>query len=171
MSAADVPPAPPATEVVIVSRRDGSEVVAAQDLPLVLVKATRREEALVRRAVFITTSVTVTRPLGEGAAPDRYRWTYRAFLQRQVCLTSMTGLFACTEPQAQALAETSQGEAPLETDPQSFPAASGAQAKLVETLKARAEALFTADRRANIDPIFKASGVVVQAAGAPARKR
>jgi hypothetical protein len=152
------------------SRRDGSEVVASQDLPLVLVKATQREEALVRRAVFITTSVMVTRPTGDGAAADRYRWTYRTFLQRQVCFTSMTGLFSCTEPQAQALSEMAEGDAPLGDDPQSFPAADEARGKLVEALKARAGALFAADRRANIDPVWKSSGVAVQPA-APPQKR
>ena len=171
MSAADVPAAPPVAEVVIVSRRDGSEVVASQDVPLVLVKATRREEALVRRALFITTSITVTRPAGDGAAADRYRWTYRAFLQRQVCFTSMTGLFSCTEPVAQALPEAAEGDAPLDPDPARFPLADEARSKLVEGLKARATSLLAADRRANVDPIFSASGVAVQARGAaPARK-
>ena len=171
MSAADVPPAPPAAEVVIVSRRDGSEVVASHDLPLVLVKATRREEALVRRAVFITTSVTVTRPAAEGAAPDRYRWTYKAFLQRQVCFTSMTGLFSCTEPVVQALPEAAEGDAPLEADPARFPLADVARGRLVEGLKARATALLAADRRVNVDPIFSASGVAVQTPAAPVRRR
>jgi hypothetical protein len=160
MIAADVPPA---AEVVVVSRRDDSEVVAAQDLPLVLVKGTRREDALVRRAVFVSASLTVTRAAAEGAAPDRYRWTYRSFLQRQVCFTSMTGLFACTEPQVEKLPEVAEGDAALMPDPASFPLADAARATLVSGLKARATAVFAADRRAAIDPIFKASGVTVQA--------
>src|SRR5688572_14415814 len=109
MMAADAPP-PPAAEVMVVSRRDGSELVATHDLPLVLVKGARREEALVRRAVFITSAVTVTRPAAGG--PESYRWSYAGFLQRQVCFTSITGLFSCTEAQVEPLPEKAQGEAP-----------------------------------------------------------
>jgi hypothetical protein len=167
----ETPPPPPAAEVVVVSRRDNSEVVASQDLPLVLAKGARREEALVRRAVFVTASLTVTRAATDGAAPDRYRWTYRSFLQRQVCFTSMTGLFSCTEPEVEKLPDVAEGDAPISPDPQSFPLADAARATLVSGLKARAPAVFAADRRATIDPVFKASGVTAQAPGAAARRK
>lgn len=171
MIAADTPPPAPAADVVVVSRRDSSEMVATQDLPLVLVKGPRREEALVRRAVFVTASLRVTRPAADGAAPDRYRWAYRGFLQRQVCFTSMTGLFSCTEPQVEGLPDVAEGDAPISPDPESFPLADAARGTLTAGLRARAQAVFAADRRAVIDPIFKASGVTAQAPGAtPPRK-
>lgn len=170
MIVAEAPPSPPpsAPAEVVVSRSEASEVVAVQDLPLTLVKGPRREEALARRALFITATVTVVRP---ETGPDRYRWAYQGFLQSQVCFSSMTGLFSCTEPQSRKLPEAREGDAPLPADANSYPLAEEARAKLVADLKARSGALFAADRRANLDPLFKASGVVVaQAPPAPARK-
>lgn len=167
---ADPPPPAPSAEV-IVSRRESSEVIASQDLPLVLVKGTRREEAVVRRAVFVTASLTVTRPAADGATPDRYRWAFRSFLQRQVCFTSMTGLFSCTEPQVEGLPDGAEGDAPISPDPATYPLADAARGTLVAGLRARAPAIFAADRRATTDPIFKASGVSARARGAPAPRK
>lgn len=147
---------PPAAEIVL-SRRDASEIVASHDLPLVLVKGPRREEALARGAVFITSAVTVVRP-AEG--PDLYRWTYQGFVQRQVCVTSITGLFTCSEPQVQKLPDTEAGEALLPPEAESYPLAEAAHARLTAGLKARATAILAADRKASLDPLLKASGVV-----------
>jgi hypothetical protein len=163
------PPAAP--EVLVVSRDDRSEIVAILDTPLVLVKAGRREAMLLRRAVFITSSVTVVRPRSAtGSEADRYRWAYQGFLQRQFCVTSITGLFSCTVPQVESLPDAQKGEAALAapTSGEAFPAAAAAQGRITESLRARATALFDADRRANVDPVFKAAGVAV-ATAAPRR--
>jgi hypothetical protein len=166
--AADTPPpavAAPAPEPLVVSRRDGTEVVASRDVALVLTKRARREDALLRQAVFITASLTVVRqPASAAAAGDRYRWSYKAFLQRQVCATSMTGLFACTEPEVEKLPEGAEGEAPVETA-EAYPLAEAARVDLTSTLKARAVMLFETDRRTHIGPLFRAAGVT--AASAP----
>jgi hypothetical protein len=174
---AAAPPPPAAADVLVVSRRDASEVVSVQDLPLVLTKGPQREQALVRRAIFVTAAVAVVRPQGaEGPAADRYRWTYQPFLQRQVCFTSMTGLFACSAAEVDPLADAERGEAPVDpANPESTPLAEAARARLSAALKLRAEALFDADRRANIDPRFRASGVTALKPGAtptpPAARR
>lgn len=158
---ADVPPpvvqpAAPAN-VVVLSRDDGSEIVTSLDLPIVLVKAGRSEDVMVRRALFITASITVVRPAAAlDATSDSYRWRYEAFLQRQVCFTSMTGLFSCTLAHAEALPDKATGEAPLPAT--GFPEAEAARRKLTDGLRVRAGALFDADRRANVDPVFKAAG-------------
>lgn len=154
IQAAEAPP--PAAEIVL-SRREASEIVAAHDLPLALTKGPRREDALARGAVFVTSAVTVVRP-PQGA--DRYRWTYQAFVQRQVCVTSLTGLFTCSEPQVQKLPDAETGEAPLPADPDSYPAAEAAHARLIDGLKTRATAILAADRKASLDPLLKASGAV-----------
>jgi hypothetical protein len=159
MTPADAAP-PPAVEMVV-SRKEESAVVAALDLPLMLTKGKRREDALVRRAVFVNAQLTVVRP---AAGADRYRWSAKAFLQRQVCVTSIAGLFACTTPEIETLAESVQGEAPVDK-PDAYPLADAARGSLEAGLRTRAEALFAADRRTNIDPVFKAAGVgVVKAA-------
>jgi hypothetical protein len=164
--AADAPPPSPPAEIVV-SRRDGSELIATSDTPMVLVKGQRREQALARRAVFITTSLTVVRP-AEGDAPARYRWSYEGFVQRQMCFNSMTGLFSCTLAEAERVAEAERGEAPL-AEADAFPLADAARARLAAALKARATALFEADRRAKLDTLLRASGVTV-ASATPAAK-
>jgi len=154
-------------EPVVVSRKEGTEIVAAQDMALTLTKAARREDALVRRAIFITTSMKVTRPAeAQDAARDSYAWTYKAFLQRQVCFSSITGLFACTTPELETLPETDEGSAPL-TAPDVFPQAEAARKRLTETLRARSAAVFEADRKAHADPLFKAAGVTAVRAAPP----
>ena len=158
------PTTPPAAFVVL-SRDDGSEIVTSVDVPLVLAKGGRTEDVLVRRALFITASITVVRPAGAAdAASDGYRWRYEAFLQRQICFTSMTGLFSCTLAQVESLPDKATGEAPLPatgSDAPVFPEADAAKRRLTEGLRARAGALFEADRRANVDPVFKAAGAAV----------
>ena len=162
MQLAPPPPQPPAVEAVMVSRQAGSELVTYQDLPLVLTKGPRREDARVRRGLFITSLVTTTAPAVEGALADRYRWTYRSFIQRQICITSITGVFACTEAQVSPLTESAEGDAAIE-DPAKFPLAEAARLKLIGERKARATALFANDRRIFVDPIFQKSGVTATA--------
>ena len=164
-------PAKPPAEVLVLSRDDSSEIVTSLDLPLVLMKGGRSEDVLVRRALFITASVTVVRPVAPDPAvsSDSYRWRYEAFLQRQICFTSMTGLFACTQAEVESLPDKATGEAPLPaTGAGTFPEAAAAKLRLTEGLRVRATALFDADRRANVDPVFKAAGAVVPKA-APRR--
>lgn len=169
MIAADTPPAlvQPAPEPVTLSRRETSEVVASSDLPLTLAKGAQRERTLVRRAVFVTSVLRVVRP-AEGA--DRYLWTHQAYLHRQVCVTSLTGLFACTSPDVDLLPDAEKGEAMVET-PDAFPLSDAARLRLAEGLKARAPAMMDADRRARVEPLLRAAGVVVATAAGPAKRR
>jgi hypothetical protein len=161
-------PAKPSEAFVVLSRDDGSEIVTSLDLPLVLVKGGRSEDVLVRRALFITASLTVVRPVtAQDGASDAYRWRYEAFLQRQVCFTSMTGLFACTQAEVEGLPDKATGEARLAAAG-NFSEAEAAKLRLTEGLRVRAGALFEADRRANVDPVFKAAGATVPKA-APRR--
>lgn len=162
------PPAPP--QVVVVSRREGTEVVASSDTPLVLTKGAQREQALLRQAVFITTALSLTRPTGEGPALDSWRWTHQAFLQRQVCFSSITGLFACTEASVQPLPDAEKGEAQVSpAAPDAAPESDAARRRLTEALKPRAAALFAADRRQHIEPLLKAAGVIAARPSPPKR--
>lgn len=157
MPAVDAPPEPPA--VVVLRREEISEVVAASDQPRRLTKGAQVEQALVRQAVFVSGSVSVTRPAADPDAPLAYAWTYQAFVQRQVCFTSITGLFACTGPDVEKLPEVAKGEAPLPPGDPAFPLAEAAKAQLEAGLKARSAAVFEADRRARIEPLLRAAGV------------
>ena len=168
MIAAEPPlPAPPAPAVVVVSRRESTGMVASSDQPFVLTKGSQREQALVRQAIFVTSQVSVTRPATEGLVTESYRWTHLAFLQRQVCFGSISGLFACTEHVVQTLPDAERGEAPVPlAEPDAAPLSDAARRRLADSLRPRATALFEADRRRHVDPIFKAAGVVAARAAA-----
>lgn len=158
----DVPPEP-AAAVVVLSRQDISEVVAASDQPRRLAKGAQAEDALIRQAMFVSGAVSVTRPAADPEGPQAYAWTYQAFVQRQVCFSSITGLFACSEPQVEKLPELARGEAPLAPgEPPAFPLAEAAKSELMSGLKTRAAAVFDADRRARIEPLLRAAGVTTQ---------
>src|ERR1051325_4429290 len=110
MAFADTPPATPPSAEVIVSRREANVVAASQDVPMVLVRAGRREDAVMRRVLFAATSVTQARPAGEATpARDVYRWTHQAFLQRTLCVTSITGQFLCAAPQSEPVGDGEVG--------------------------------------------------------------
>ena len=177
---AAVAPAPvekPA-DVVVVSRDTRNEVLASRDTPLPLVGGAKSEDALLRQAIFVTGTLTVVRP-ADGAGAPVVRWTYAPYLQRQLCFTSITGLFSCAGAQVEALTETAAGEAPLAATPtQAAPAqaapsansaAEAAGLAVATELRARAPALFDADQRLEIDPMLKAAGVSIRRA--PRRTR
>jgi hypothetical protein len=165
--------APPPAAEIVVSHEDGSKLVATRDTPLLLAKARQREDAMLRQAIFLTASLTVVRAADGGS--QSYRWSYKGFLQRQLCVTSISGLFACSTAEIESLPDSQSGQAPM-SDPAGHPLADAAFQGLGEALKARAEALFASDRAANLDPTLKAAGVKVvkaappRAAGPPARR-
>jgi hypothetical protein len=158
MIQADTPPAaPPAAEVVVV-RSNHTTVAGSLDLPLTLVKAGRREEMVVRRVLFLTAAVIQVRPAAGG--PDRYRWTLTSFLEREYCVRSLTGVFACTTPEVAPLPDKAEGEAPLAAAGD-VSLAVAAEGLLSSTLAARSDEIFAADRQAAVDPFLKASGVKI----------
>ena len=168
MMQAAAPPAPPAAQPaaeMTVARSEHTTVAASLDLPLTLAKAGRREAMVVRRVLFVNAAVTQLRTADGG--PDRYRWKLASLLERQYCVRSLTGQFACTTPEAAALPDKAEGEAPLAAAGD-FRLAVAAEGLLSSTLAARSEEIFTADRQAAVDPLLKASGVALSKA-APRR--
>jgi hypothetical protein len=189
------PSAPPAVplrltdDFTVVSRIDNTQTVEAVDQKLLLTKARREEHAVVRRLLFISATLRLTEPLdsgdpapssqpassqtpaASGAEPEAppakqtCRWTYRAFLQRQICFISMSGLSSCTQPEIVSLPEEASGDAPLTKAPQQdacndiFRPAVTARIRLTTALLSRSKDLYAADQQTKIDPMFKAAGV------------
>jgi hypothetical protein len=174
-----VPAPPPVSDDVVLSRSEHTRSVAAADLPLVLLKATRAERAMVRRQVFLSSSVRLTRSVSSPESAPSCHWTHKVYFQRQVCFNSMTGMFSCTEPELLPLPQAADGQVQLEpgADPKScdenYAPAVQAADKLGADLAAGAEALFGADQRDKIDPLLAAAGVKVGAepSPTPARRR
>lgn len=174
------PPAPPpaADDFTVISRSDTTQLVESNDLKLALTKAKREEHALVRRLIFISSTLRLTEPTaqtGDSPPTQTCRWAYRSFLQRQVCFTSMTGLLSCTEQEVTPLPDETHGDAPLPANSPPgacsdvFRPAVNARVRLTTQLLARAKALYAADQQAKVDPLFKAAGVGVRPEIEPAK--
>jgi hypothetical protein len=168
---ATVPVTKPA-EMVVVSRDTRSEVLANADTPLPLIKAGKTEDALLRQAIFMTSTLVAVRPAA-GGGEDLLRWTYQTYLQRQLCLTSITGQFSCAAAEVEELTEKAAGEAPLaatagQPAPGPNPTAEAARIAVTTDLRTRATALFEADRRLKLTPMLKAAGVSIRRAPASA---
>jgi hypothetical protein len=153
---------PPAE--IVVSHEEGSKLVATRDTPLVLVRAGRREDATLRQAIFLTASLSLVKAAEAG--PETYRWSYKGFLQRQLCVTSISGLFACSTPELETLPDAQSGQVPA-SEPPAHPLADAARQALEDALTTRADGLFAADRAANLDPILKAAQVRIVKAAPP----
>jgi hypothetical protein len=153
-------------DVVVVCRDTRSDVLVRTDTPLPLIKAGKTEEALLRQVIYMTSTLTVVRP-ASGGGEDVLRWTYQPYLQRQLCFTSITGLFSCAVAEVEELTEKAAGEAPLaaapaQATPGPNPAAEAARIAVATALNTRAAALFEADRRLNLTPMLKAAGVSIR---------
>jgi hypothetical protein len=162
---ATVPVEKPA-DVVVVSRDTHSDVLVSIDTPLPLTKAGKTEDAVLRQAIFLTTTLTVVRPAA-GAGEDTLRWSYEPYLQRQLCFTSITGLFSCAAAEVEDLTETSTGSAPQAPIPGQAaegpnPLAEAARISVAAALSARADGLFEVDRRLKLYPMLKAAGVSIR---------
>jgi hypothetical protein len=170
-----VPAAKPA-EAVVLSRDTRSDILASRDTPLPLIKGRKTEDALLRQTIFLTSVLTMVRPAAS-AGEDVLRWTYAPYLQRQICFTSMTGVFSCAAAELEDLTEKAQGETPVAqtpapqapvaqapgpTAPPPDPVAEAVRVAVSTILRARADALFEDDRRLKLDPMLKAAGVTVR---------
>jgi hypothetical protein len=176
------PTAPSTPAFTVVSRIDNTQTVETGDMRLALTKGKLHEHALVRRFIFITATLRLTEPTvaPEGDAPPAQtcRFAYRAFLQRQICFTSMSGLSSCTQPDIEPLPDEASGEAPAPANAQAgfcndvFRPAATARVRLSSSLLSNAKALFAADQKGKVEPMLKASGVkatIEGAAPAPSR--
>ena len=156
--------------MVVVSRDTRSDVLAGADTPLPLIKAGRTEDAVLRQAIFLTSTLTVVRR-ATGASDQTLRWTYQPYLQRQLCFTSITGQFSCPTAELEELTEKAEGETPVVATPGPNPAAEDARTAVATALRARADGLFEDDRRLKLSPMLKAAGVSVRRIQVPAAPR
>jgi hypothetical protein len=168
-------PAQAGAGLVTISHQTENVVVASNDSPLTLAKAGRTEQAVLRYVIFVVNTTTVVRPTAP-PGPDRLQWSSASYLQRQLCFTSITGLFSCSEAQVTPLADKSEGEAPAPLPPPELPqtvelpkdsiqpsAAEIALSNLSDALRLKASTEFDEDRRLKLDPLLKAAGVRVLA--------
>jgi hypothetical protein len=174
---APAPRADTATDTVVLSRIENTQTVEADDLRLVLSKHRREEHAVVRRLIFIAASLRLTEPTpwaGDGPPPRTCRFEYKSFLQRQQCFVSLSGVMACTQAEVTPLPDEAHGDAPAPADApvgfcnDVFRPAVNARVRLSALLRERAAALFAADQKDKVDPLFRAAGLSVRPDAPPA---
>jgi hypothetical protein len=162
-AAAPAPPAPAQASRLL--------TIAQRTRPLILIKAGRSETAVVRQQIFLKTSVrpgamaTVEGQAAIAAAATPCAWVIEAYLQREVCFSSMTGLSSCTDAVSLPLAagETGQTDlaSPIACDVQAGPVAL-AERRVVASLQSLSAGLFEDDYRIKIRPMLAASGVTIR---------
>jgi hypothetical protein len=164
------PPATPAHVAPAPSTVKGASAtmtVVARDQPLVLTKARRAESALVRQQVFLRYDVDRKVPDGVDQRTVQCGWRLRAYLQRSICFSSMTGLLSCTDPVSEELTTVETGAADQGQDPTlstcdlAFGPAREARDRMIAAVKADATARFDEDYALNIKPQLLASGVKI----------
>jgi hypothetical protein len=91
--------------------------VAQKARPLVLTKAGRTENAVIRYQMFLR---TVAKPGAVPATPESVTvsaipcaWSVDSYLQREICFYSMTGLFACADEVTTVMRATDTGQTDL----------------------------------------------------------
>lgn len=141
--------------------------VAATDLRLVLTKARRAESAMVRHQVFLRYDVDRKVPDGVDQRTVQCGWRLRAYLQRSICFSSMTGLLGCTDPVSEELPTGETGAADQGQDPAlstcdlGFAPAREARDRVIAAVRADAQARFDEDYALNVKPQLLASGVKI----------
>lgn len=169
MQAGPPPTSPPpvVAQPSTVKGASATMTVAASDLRLVLTKARRAESAMVRHQVFLRYDVDRKVPDGADQRAAQCGWRLRAYLQRSICFSSMSGLLGCTDPVSEELPTGETGAADQGQDPAAgscdlnFPPAREARDRVIAAVKADAQARFDEDYALNVKPQLLASGVKI----------
>ena len=160
-------PPPAAIQPSTVKGASATMTVVASDLRLVLTKARRAESAMVRHQVFLRYDVDRKVPDGADQRTVQCGWRLRAYLQRSICFSSMTGLLGCTDPISEELPTGETGAADQGQDPAAstcdlnFVPAREARDRVIAAVKADAQARFDEDYALNVKPQLLASGVKI----------
>ena len=169
MQAGPPPPASPphvAPAPSTVKGASATMTVVSRDTRLVLTKARRAESAMVRQQVFLR--YDVDRKVSDGVDQQTVQcgWRLRAYLQRSICFSSMTGLLSCTDAVSEELPTGETGAADQGQDPATacdlgFAPARAARDRVIAAAKADAQARFDEDYALNVKPQLLASGVKI----------
>jgi hypothetical protein len=171
----------PAYVDLVICRSDRTVSVAGLDVPVVLARHGQVEHALIRWQIYITASMWLaqTPPApGLDTPAKQFRWGHKSYLQRQICFTSVVGLFACADADTKPLSEDTAGSLGAErerTDAELCQQLPSELDKSSDSLKGdlerKASEIFAADRRTAVDPLFKAANAVIVSPGEFPRQR
>jgi hypothetical protein len=167
MQAGPPPTSPPAiNQPSTVKGASATMTLAASDMRLVLTKSRRAESAMVRHQVFLR--YDVDRKVSDGGDQQTVQcgWRLRAYLQRSIWFSSMTGLLSCTDAVSEELPTGETGAADQGQDPATacdlnFGPAREARDRVIAAAKTGAQARFDEDYELKIKPQLLASGVKI----------
>lgn len=162
------PPAspPPINQPSTVKGASATMTLATSDMRLVLTKSRRAESAMVRHQVFLRYDVDRKVQDGVDQPTVQCGWRLRAYLQRSICFSSMTGLFSCTDAVSEELSTGETGAADQGQDSAgacdlNFGPARAARDRVIAAARADAQARFDEDYALNVKPQLLASGVKI----------
>ncbi len=160
------PPPPPPPEIV---RTESSYLqVARKDVPMVLTKDKRTENALIRYQLFVRTDVEARQaPAVPDAAPPPVicQWVVTVYLEREPCFESISGKLACGERYTVRLRDQERGNETLSLTAEATACAVGkpeiaaASALMAAAGEAGADEHFGADLTRRLTPEFAKGGV------------
>ncbi len=141
--------------------------IAQRARPLTLTKGGRAETAVVRQQIFIRTAVTpgpTASVEGQAIIARPCAWAIQAYLQREICFYSMTGLTSCTDPISAPLSAGETGRTDLAADQECDVLAGPvelAEGRIIKSIDGITAVLFDEDYRLKVRPMLLASGVTI----------
>lgn len=160
------PPPPPPPEIV---RTESAYLqVARKDVPMVLTKDKRTENALIRYQLFVRTDVEARQAAAvpDAAPPPVFcQWVVTVYLEREPCFESISGKLACADRYTVRLEDRERGNEtlPLTAEPTacavSKPEIAAASRRLADAGQAAADAHFGADLTKRLTPELARGGI------------
>lgn len=141
--------------------------VAQHVRPFFLTKAGRTESGTVRHQIFLKTTVTagpVAMVAGQSTVARPCMWKIEAYLQREICFQSMTGLSSCTDALSKQLAIGEAGQADLAVEQVCDVTAKPveqAESRTVASVDRAAAQMFEDDYRLTVRPMLATAGVTI----------
>ena len=161
-----LPPPPPPPPVV---RTDASYLqVARKDVPLLLTREKRSENALVRYQLFVRADVEARQATATPEAPPPpviCQWVVTVYLEREPCFESISGKLACGERYTVRLRDNERGSETLPLTAEatacsaSKPEVAAANSRVAAAVEADADTRFGDDLTRRLMPEFARGGI------------
>lgn len=162
------PPATPAVQQQVVSRDSAAVLISNGERRLTLRQGPTAEAMIVRYQLVLNRSLQRVATTTSDLQRQLCRWEMTAYLQRDICFTSLSGMTGCTEVANTPLAPSSKGEAEIAPDDEADgvcglqqATVQTAEAALSAELRSLAPTAIEADYTARVRPGLNRPGLIV----------
>jgi hypothetical protein len=160
-------PNPAGVEEAVARSESGATMVWAADRRLVLQSPRTSEAVAVRHQLVMTHKISQSALAAAEGGRWLCRWEMAAYLQRDICFTSITGMTGCTEATSNPLPFGEKGEVGFDRAEAvnctlTHPVIAAAEAKVTQQLKGQAANIVERDFESRIRPNLTKPGVTIQ---------